>query len=287
MTIAETTPLNRPTGLAPETASPYVDEFDDDMRNIGGDRISGETKVFVLYLADTSGSMRGARIGAVNAGLTSAVKVLRDEQGKLTNTQILFNVLRFGTDVGWVFPQPVPVDEAVVEPLEADGMTNLAGAEEEMESKLHKRTNGGWMDDAKSGYPACIVLQSDGRPNLGDYELALQKLERNGFFATAQRAAIAVDDACDMDMLARFTGNPETVCVAKTTEQIVSTIRLCLQGTVEMSTHMHGGRAADATQELAEAMRAAREEEQETRANPVGGTQHWLDAMAYGAYDFR
>ncbi len=131
----------------------------------------------IFFLIDTSGSMEGKKIGAVNAAIEELIPDLRHLSESQADSEIKLAVLQFATGCEWVTPSLMSLDSFDDwEPLEATGLTDLGAAFLELNDKLSKN---GFMDRgaASSGfYAPVIILLSDGEPT-DDYMSALKKLQ--------------------------------------------------------------------------------------------------------------
>lgn len=260
----------------------------DDLRNIGG--TPEHHQALVLIVIDNSPSMSGARIGAVYAGLVEALKTLRKVQEEAINVVIKCNVMVFNDEAHWLFSEPVPVDDLVLEPLSTAGrMTDMAGAAEELERVLHKRANGGWMEDNRSMFPSIFLLMSDGCPNVRPWHEEFEALHKNGYFETGDRMGIAIDSESNKEVLAEFTGEMRTVFVRDGRVEIEKAIKQCLKDMVTMSTSMtarKGACATDATAELARELEMEMEDEMDDAGIGLDETDSWHEAVGYRDLDF-
>ena len=78
------------------------------------------------------------------------------------------------------------------------------------------------------GVAPIIILMSDGMPTSQDWEVHLTKLKKKGWFRVALKYALAigVDSLEAMDVLKKFTGNPETVLKVYTAEALRKVIKV-------------------------------------------------------------
>lgn len=160
----------------------------------------------LLFIEDTSGSMQGERIGSVNDGLRGVLPDIQDISNKNPEARIEIGILTFGSDVVWVTPEPVAVEDFHYTNMEAFGGTPMGQAFKELDRKLSMDE---FMQDPVGLYCPVIVLLSDGEPT-DEYVHYLQQLQGNKFFKNATKVAVAVEGA-DKDVLVKFTGNLETV----------------------------------------------------------------------------
>lgn len=167
----------------------------------------------LFYVVDTSGSMKGSKIGTVNSAMEEAV--LRDLPAiseENDDAEIKAAIMQFSSGCSWITPAsaPVGVGDLVWNDLEAGGLTDFGAACLELESKLSRSA---FLKSDTGCYAPVILLLSDGGPT-DDWEAGLEKLQKNNWFKAAIKIAIAIGDSADREVLARFTGSPEAVADA-------------------------------------------------------------------------
>lgn len=160
-------------------------------------------KLVVFFLVDTSGSMKGERIGQVNTAVQEALPEIRNLGG--ADADIYFAPLVFGASVDWVYQKPEPVATAQWTRLSADGMTPLGEAFEKLNLKL-SRTE--FLASPSGSYAPVIFLLTDGYPN-DDWKTALNKLKNNSWFKKSLRIGVGIGNDSDMNMIKSFVNDPE------------------------------------------------------------------------------
>ena len=173
----------------------------------------------IFYLVDTSGSMSGTKIGTVNTVMEETIPEIRDIGG--SDSEIKVAVLTFGSEAEWVYDEPVSVEELSWKRITAEGWTNLGDALEELNSKLSRS---GYMKDAHLSFAPVIFLISDGYPQPG-FEAPLEKIQGNKWFKHALKIAFAVGSDADRDLLAKFTGDKETVVEVNNGESLARLLK--------------------------------------------------------------
>ncbi len=165
----------------------------------------------VIFLLDTSGSMGGAPIGAVNAALESVLPELISMNDSNPDNEIKVAVLTFDFDAEWKFGgEELLLPEEVKDSwndLDANGPTSMGAAFRALNEKLS--TSHGFMKRASGSVAPVLFLLSDGEPT-DDYQAGLQKLKNNNWYKIAVRVAVGYGDSND-DVLREFTMNAETV----------------------------------------------------------------------------
>ena len=175
--------------------------------------------MILFFLIDTSGSMCGEKIGAVNSGVPDSVEDLK----KMTNpdAQVKIAVLEVSSGTKWHTQQPIAIEDYRWNRLEAAGLTDLGEACIRLNEKLSKSA---FMSDGTGNYAPAIILISDGNPT-DDYDKGLEALSHNNWFKQAIKVALAVGSDVRQDMLEKFTGSSETVVPIHNKKQLLKMIR--------------------------------------------------------------
>ena len=165
-------------------------------------------KTMVLFfLIDTSGSMAGSKIGAVNAAIEEVIPELRDISQANADALIKIAALEFSSGVTWLTGEPVDAGQFHWNNINADGMTDLGAACVELSGKLSTKA---FMREATGSFAPALFLLSDGAPT-DDFDSGLAELQKNNWYKQAIKVAIAIGDDAQKNILARFTGSMESV----------------------------------------------------------------------------
>lgn len=175
----------------------------------------------IFFIVDTSGSMFGEKIGALNQAVEEAIPELKNLSSSNADAVTKVAVLKFSTGAEWITPTPVDIDKFKWNPLNVDGMTDFGEACFKLEQKLHKEE---FMCDVAGCFAPVFILISDGVPT-DDYIKPLEKLKNNNWFKNGIKIAISIGDDADNIMLGYFTGNPETAMVVYSPEILRRVIR--------------------------------------------------------------
>lgn len=166
----------------------------------------------VIFLLDTSGSMSGSPIGAVNSAMENVLPELITMNENNPDNEIRVAVMKFDFDAEWVFGGDellLPEDvKNSWNDLDANGYTSMGAAFEALNEKLS--VSHGFMKRAHGSVAPVLFLLSDGAPT-DDYQSGLQKLKNNNWYKIAVRVAVGYSEQCNDDVLREFTGNNETV----------------------------------------------------------------------------
>lgn len=176
----------------------------------------------LFFLIDTSGSMSGNKIGAVNDAIVNVLPMLEDISSSNPDAEIKVAALEFSNGTKWLYNEPKSVEDFKWIDVQAGGLTSLGEACLELNSKL---SCSGYMKSASGSYAPAIILLSDGGPT-DNFDGGLQTIQGNNWFKNAIRIAIAIGDDADLDVLARFTGNSEAVIKVQNIDALKQIIRI-------------------------------------------------------------
>lgn len=176
----------------------------------------------LFFLIDTSGSMSGTKIGAVNDAIVNVLPMLEDISSSNPDAEIKVAALEFSNGTKWLYNEPKSVEDFKWIDVQAGGLTSLGEACQELSSKLSRS---GYMKSASGSYAPAIILLSDGGPT-DNFDGGLQTLQGNNWFKNAIRIAIAIGDDADLNVLSRFTGNSEAVIKVQNIDALKQIIRI-------------------------------------------------------------
>ncbi|MBO5736301.1 MAG: VWA domain-containing protein [Clostridia bacterium] len=195
------------------------------------DRMLGEgiarQELHLMFVIDNSGSMEGEKLGAVNNAIRDVMSIMPEIQEDTADATIKISALKFSDDAKWVYSTPQVVSEFKWKDLSTEGGTNLSAAYDELSKWLCKKEKGGQMPDI-GGVAPILILMTDGMPTSFDWEQHLDSLKKKGWFKVALKYALAIgiDTQEAMDVLSKFTGNPETVLKVYTAEALRKVIKV-------------------------------------------------------------
>jgi uncharacterized protein YegL len=179
-----------------------------------------------LWLCDTSGSMAGAKIEALNFAIRDAIPAMRDAANGHPQAKVFVRALQFDDDARWMLEERTPLERFAWKPLHAArGLTamgaGLALAAEQLRSPPFP----------EAYWPPVIVLTTDGHPTNGtrglpDFDDGLRALMAQPAGRHAVRIGIAIGDDADLGTLARFIDDPAIPPLqARTSGELVQFIR--------------------------------------------------------------
>jgi len=173
------------------------------------DKIEIPRRTMVLFFViDTSGSMDGSKIGAVNVAIEEVIPAIKELSDENADAQIKIAALEFSSGVRWITADgPVEADQFRWNYLDAAGVTDFGAACKTLNEKLSTKA---FMQEATGSFAPAIFLLSDGEPT-DDWARELAALKQNNWFKTAVKVAIAIGDDANKDVLKEFTGTMEAV----------------------------------------------------------------------------
>jgi len=185
------------------------------------DKVEGIVKrqMVLFFIVDTSGSMMGTKIGAVNTAIREVLPELKGIGGSDVDLKIA--CLKFSSGCSWMHPSPVPVENFQWNNLSADGVTDFGAACKELSDKMSKEK---FLSAPSASVAPAIFLMSDGEPT-DDYKKGLAELQKNNWYKYAIKVAVAIGDDANIDVLKEFTGNIEAVITVHTPEALQKMIR--------------------------------------------------------------
>ena len=171
---------------------------------------TAKKELHVFYVLDTSGSMTGAPITALNLAMRETVAELADISMNSNDASLKIAVMTFDSDIGWVTRGTNGLEDAedfIWTDLNAGGLTSLGAALKELNKKLSRNE---MMASTMGNKIPVIIFMSDGYPTDG-WTSELEELKKNKWFAAATKIAFALGDDADCDALAKVVGGPEAV----------------------------------------------------------------------------
>lgn len=166
-------------------------------------------RVLNLFLMiDTSGSMDGEKIAAVNDAIRNVLPIVSTISDDNPDAEIKIAALTFANSHSWVNPKPVEVCDFNWTDQTAEGWTCMGDAIRELNRQLsHKH---GFLTSASGSFAPVVIMLSDGAPT-DDFNGAMTDIMSNNWFRHSTKIAIAIGSDADVDVLKTFTGNSELV----------------------------------------------------------------------------
>ncbi|MFT4977155.1 MAG: hypothetical protein ACI8S6_003060 [Myxococcota bacterium] len=179
------------------------------------------SQLHFFWVADCSGSMKAqGKIQALNNAIHECIPSVREANKANPFADMMVRAIRFSTGAQWHIPAATRVDDFVWKDLTATGVTDLGAAIRLLTAELTPEKMG------RRALPPVIVLLSDGVPT-DEWESALDAFNQTGWGRPGRtvRVGIAIGRDADKEVLSRFTGNPETVFEADSSQRLADLIK--------------------------------------------------------------
>ena len=207
---------NESVSSAPETDDSILD-FDDDP--LSATSVSKKSLV-VFFLIDTSGSMKGKKMGELNTVMEELIPEIR-RVGE-ADTDVKVAVLTFSTEVRWMYANPIPIEDFEWARLRANGVTSMGAAFKELN---HRMSRNSFLNSPSLSFAPVIFLMTDGYPS-DDYKEGLRELQTNSWYKFGLKAALGIGQEANDNILAEFTGSKDTVVHAYSGGQLAQMIKI-------------------------------------------------------------
>ena len=175
----------------------------------------------MFFLIDTSGSMEGRSIAAVNDAMREVIPDIKDISNTNADAKIKLAVMSFSSGTNWETTEPQELDSYRWKDLEAGGVTDMGAAFRELNSKLDRNA---FLQDPSGVKMPVIILISDGEPT-DDFREGLKVLQQNKWYKRSIKVALGVDDA-NMDVMEEFTGSCESAIYLRDKSNLKKLIRI-------------------------------------------------------------
>jgi uncharacterized protein YegL len=187
------------------------------------DAVEVPRKVMTLFfIVDTSGSMGGKKIGAVNLAIREVLPMLDDISSNNADAEIKIALLEFSTGARWLYDTPKPASDFIYNDLSASNLTDLGQAYQALNEKLSRK--GGFMTETTGAFAPVLILLSDGEPT-DTWQPGLKILKENKWYQAALKIAIAIGNDAKKEVLKEFTNNIEAVIETHNIEALKTIIR--------------------------------------------------------------
>ncbi|MDE6665631.1 MAG: VWA domain-containing protein [Ruminococcus sp.] len=193
-------------------------DFDDD-DPLSATSVSKKSLV-IFFLIDTSGSMKGTKMGELNTVMEELIPEIR-RVGE-ADTDVKVAVLTFSNSVMWMYSEPVSIEDFEWTRLRADGVTSMGEAFRELSIRMSRNS---FLSSPSLSFAPVIFLMTDGYPS-DDYKSGLEALQKNSWYKFGLKAALGIGKEANDDMLAEFTGTKDTVVHAYSGGQLAQMIKI-------------------------------------------------------------
>ena len=192
-------------------------DFDDDP--LSATSVSKKSLV-IFFLIDTSGSMKGKKMGELNTVMEELIPEIR-RVGE-ADTEVKVAVHTFSTEVRWMYSTPIPIEDFEWARLRASGVTSMGAAFKELN---HRMSRNSFLSSPSLSFAPVIFLMTDGYPS-DDYKEGLRELQTNSWYKFGLKAALGIGQEANDNILAEFTGSKDTVVHAYSGGQLAQMIKI-------------------------------------------------------------
>lgn len=169
---------------------------------------SARKEMHVFFVLDTSGSMEGERIAALNRAVRETLPVLKQKAKSNADALLKLAVLEFNSGCRWLNPSgPEPMEYFIWEDLKAGGLTSMGAALKELDSKLSRNQ---FLSSMTGAYLPVLIFMTDGYAT-DNYKDALLQIRQNKWFSRGVKIGFAIGDDPDAAMIADIVGDGEAV----------------------------------------------------------------------------
>jgi uncharacterized protein YegL len=163
----------------------------------------------IFYILDTSGSMEGTKISALNHAMDETIEALRTISKQNGDARLKIAVLNFNTGAEWITKNgPEYLEEHFeYEYLEAGGLTDMGAALRALNSKLSQHE---FLGSMMGALMPVMIFMTDGYAT-DNYEDALEEIRKNRWFARGTKIGFALGEDADVKMISSIVGNSEAV----------------------------------------------------------------------------
>lgn len=170
--------------------------------------LEGTMTIPIIFVLDSSGSMSGEKIRAVNTAM-AAVEDIFSSMGSTDTVQI--GVISFSTGFKWITNEMEDISAYYHEEMIAGGLTDLGSAIKELGKRV---TPQDLLCGAEGNISKPIIIfMSDGIPT-DEWERELEEAEKNPWFLKSVRLSIVVGDDADELVMGRLTIPTEEVDIS-------------------------------------------------------------------------
>ena len=159
----------------------------------------------IIFVVDTSGSMKGDRINNLNTIMYRLINNFYSLFKVKERVKIRLSVLTYSSDVEWVYDKCLVKDaDYSWTHLVASGLTNFGQALSKLRSYFS--FDEGIHANLDNAFLPLIIFMSDGAPT-DNWEQPLKMIQRNQYFEKSCKRVIAIGDDASIEVLSQLSFN--------------------------------------------------------------------------------
>ena len=170
--------------------------------------------LYFIFVIDASGSMQGECIDTINETLEHIVNDLREIQ-KPKYVEIRVAIMKFGSTAVWLTDGAERVDEIVLNPIEAFGVTATGDALKKLEKAMSRR-----VLFKHSPYRLFILF---GNPT-DNWEEPLEKLQQNPWYKNSIKIGITYGKIIEKEVLQEIVGDTNLIIETQNVSDLSRTL---------------------------------------------------------------
>ena len=222
----------------------------------------------IFFLIDTSGSMSGQPIEAVNTAMREAIPEVQKFTQENADVAVRYSVLEFSTGAKWMNTTPGYVEDFKWIDLQASGLTALGEAYKMLNDKLSRKN--GFLQEHANNAPI-IILLTDGAPT-DDAASGLALLKENKWFKQSIRIAMELPGSIH-SALVDFAGGEEGV-IPTDPEKLKQYLKIIAINSATIGSQSQGRSIESVTDDI---VKPISEESTETTSEPDTHSQQNSD----------
>ena len=159
----------------------------------------------IIFVVDTSGSMKGDRISNLNTIMYRLINNFYSLYKVKERVKIRLSVLTYSSDVEWAYDKCLVKDaDYSWTHLVASGLTNFGQALSKLRSYFS--FDEGIHANLDNAFLPLIIFMSDGAPT-DNWEQPLKMIQRNQYFEKSCKRVIAIGDDASIEVLSQLSFN--------------------------------------------------------------------------------
>lgn len=173
----------------------------------------------IIFMIDTSGSMRGGRIARLNESIRSVLDILTRKVEHI-DSEIRIAVLKYSSSCEWITRGLVGIGDFQWENMNTGGMTDFGAAIRELNSMLSRSA----LFAGSSQYCVPIIINITDGSSTDNWEKEFELIKQNKWFDVSKKISITIGDDADIAVLKQFCGTKEGIIRAEDISNLKSLI---------------------------------------------------------------